>query len=83
MAIIPPALKLYKSRYIHNTATNCADLPIEGATVYLNSVAKSITDINGKLVVGMLTPGPDSVKIQAPGFTPTDSDQLKNASFTI
>ena len=61
----------------------CTDLPIEGATVYLNAVAKGLTDINGKLVVGMLSPGPYSVKIQASGFMPTDSDQLKNDSFTI
>ena len=61
----------------------CTDLPIEGATVYLNQVAKGLTDINGKLVVGMLSPGPYSVKIQASGFMPTDSDQLKNDSFTI
>ena len=61
----------------------CTDLPIEGATVYLNAVAKGTTDINGKLVVGMLSPGPYSVKIQASGFMPTDSDQLKNDSFTI
>ena len=61
----------------------CTDLPIEGATVYLNSVAKGQTDINGKLVVGMLSPGQYSVKIQASGFMPTDSDQLKNDSFTI
>ena len=61
----------------------CTDLPIEGATVYLNAVAKGVTDINGKLVVGMLSPGPYSVKIQASGFMPTDSDQLKNDSFTI
>ena len=61
----------------------CTDLPINGATVYLNSVAKGVTDINGKLVVGMLSPGPYSVKIQASGFMPTDSDQLKNDSFTI
>ena len=61
----------------------CTDLPIEGATVYLNQVAKGQTDINGKLVVGMLNPGPYSVKIQASGFMPTDSDKLKNDSFTI
>ena len=61
----------------------CTDLPIEGATVYLNAVSKGVTDINGKLVVGMLSPGPYSVKIQASGFMPTDSDQLKNDSFTI
>ena len=61
----------------------CTDLPIEGARVYLNSVSKGQTDINGKLVVGMLSPGPYSVKIQASGFMPTDSDQLKNDSFTI
>ena len=61
----------------------CTDLPIEGATVYLNSVSKGVTDINGKLVVGMLSPGPYSVKIQASGFMPTDSDQLKNDSFKI
>ena len=61
----------------------CTDLPIEGATVYLNAVSKGLTDINGKLVVGMLSPGPYSVKIQASGFMPTDSDQLKNDSFTI
>ena len=61
----------------------CTDLPIDGATVYLNQVAKGITDVNGKLVVGMLSPGPYSVKIQASGFMPTDSDQLKNDSFTI
>ena len=61
----------------------CTDLPIEGAMVYLNQVAKGLTDINGKLVVGMLSPGPYSVKIQASGFMPSDSDQLKNDSFTI
>ena len=61
----------------------CTDLPIEGATVYLNAVAKGLTNVNGKLVVGMLSPGPYSVKIQASGFMPTDSDQLKNDSFTI
>ena len=61
----------------------CTDLPIEGATVYLNSRMKGTTDINGKLVVGMLSPEPYSVKIQASGFMPTDSDQLKNDTFTI
>ena len=61
----------------------CTDLPVSGASVYIDDIYKGLTDSTGKLVVGILNPDSYSLKIQASGYTSTDSDDLSNDSFTI
>lgn len=61
----------------------CTDLPIEGATVFVDGQNYGVTDINGKRVIGLLPAGAHSVKIQASGYIPTDGDDLQNDSFQI
>lgn len=61
----------------------CTDLPIPGAAVYIDGIYKGVTDSNGKRVVGLLNPRSYSLKIQASGYTSTDTDDLSNESFTI
>lgn len=61
----------------------CTDLPIQGASVYVDSQFIGTSDINGKVVVGVLPAGSHSLKIQAPGYLPTDGDALQNDSFSI
>jgi len=61
----------------------CTDLPIEGATVYVDGSLIGVTDVNGKRVVGLMAAGAHSLKIQATNYIPTDSDDLSNDSFQI
>lgn len=61
----------------------CTDLPIEDVAVYINNQLKGLSDINGKLVVGLMPPGAHSIKMQGSGYIPTDADDLSNESFQI
>lgn len=61
----------------------CTDLPVEGTSVYINNTFLGQTDINGKLVVGLMAGGPHTIKMVATGYIPTDADDLQNDSFQI
>lgn len=61
----------------------CTDLPIPGATPFVDNQIIDQADINGKVVAGLMGPGAHSLKVQAEGYIPTDSDGLQNDSFQV
>jgi hypothetical protein len=56
---------------------------IDGADVYINGALKGTTDSSGMLNLGRLKKGLYSLRVHKEGYLDTDSDYLKNDSFTV
>jgi hypothetical protein len=62
----------------------CTDLPVAGASVYLDGQFKGTTDNYGRISLGKLIRGRSyGLKITAPGYKDSDTDALANDSFTV
>jgi len=61
-----------------------SDLKVAGAQVEVNGeLVDSVTDENGQIHVGLLAKGTHTIKVTAPGYTPSDEDNLSNDTIVV
>ncbi|WP_022852022.1 carboxypeptidase-like regulatory domain-containing protein [Limisalsivibrio acetivorans] len=66
-----------------NVRDACTGEDVEGANVYLNDKFAGVSRVDGTLPLGLIRRGTYSLRITKEGYADSDSDNIRNDSFTV